>query len=284
MALFNNQATLYYNGNTINSNVVTGNLVEALSITKTAVTDDYSANDDITYVISITNTGTTALKCVTVRDNLGAYTFGTTTLYPLTYTADSVRYYLNGVLQTVAPTVAAGPPLVFSGITVPAGGNAMLIYEASVNEFAPFAAGSTITNTVEASRACVAAVSASETVRAKEYASLSIAKCISPETVTRNSDVTYTFIIQNTGNIAAEASENVAISDIFNPILSNLTVTFNGTEWTEGTNYTYNQLTGLFRTVEGQITVPAAAFEQSPTTGSWIVTPGVSILTVRGTI
>ena len=37
MAVFTNQATLTYNGNVINSNITTGEILEVLSATKTAV-------------------------------------------------------------------------------------------------------------------------------------------------------------------------------------------------------------------------------------------------------
>ena len=53
---------------------------------------------------------------------------------------------------------------------------------------------------------------------------------------------------------------------------------------TEGTDYTYDAVTGLFTTVPGRITVPAATFTQDPTTGVVTTTPGVSVLTVSGTI
>ena len=61
-------------------------------------------------------------------------------------------------------------------------------------------------------------------------------------------------------------------------------VTFNDTVWTENVNYTYAETTGVFETVPGQITVPAAIYTQDPATGEWIVEPGVSVLTVTGTI
>ena len=53
MATFTNQATLRYNGNVVNSNITTGELLEVLSATKTAVIDTYSQGSDITYVINI---------------------------------------------------------------------------------------------------------------------------------------------------------------------------------------------------------------------------------------
>lgn len=45
MASFTNFATLSYNGGTTNSNTVTGELLEALTVTKTAVVKNYAAND-----------------------------------------------------------------------------------------------------------------------------------------------------------------------------------------------------------------------------------------------
>ena len=68
-------------------------------------------------MIQIMNSGTVAFSGLTITDNLGEYTFGTGTLVPLDYVNGSVRYYINGVLQT-QPTATAGPPLVISGITV----------------------------------------------------------------------------------------------------------------------------------------------------------------------
>ena len=45
MASFTNMATLSYNGSQINSNVVTGELRDALTITKTAVSGGYRPGD-----------------------------------------------------------------------------------------------------------------------------------------------------------------------------------------------------------------------------------------------
>lgn len=284
MATFTNQATLSYNGNTTDSNIITGQLLEVLSATKTAVRDSYTSGDDVTYVISIINSGTTAFTGLTVTDNLGAYDFNGTQLTPLTYTADSIRYYINGELQS-APTVTAGPPLVISGISVPAGGNALIIYEADSNSFAPLASASTITNTATIDAAGLSTpLTVSETITAGNTADLTISKSLSPLTVTENGQLTYTFTIQNSGNTVAAATDNVVLTDNFDPILNPINVTFNGSAWTEGTNYTYDSTTGQFATIAGQITVPAATYTQDETTGAWRVTPGVSTLVVTGTV
>ena len=284
MASFTNQATLTYNGLVTNSNVASGELLEVLSAAKTAVIDNYAAGGTVTYILSLVNAGTTAFNGLTVTDSLGEYTAENLTLYPLRYVDGSLRYYINGTLQTTAPTVTAGPPLTITGINVPANGNVMLIYETAVTQFAPLSSESTITNSAVITGAGFTPLTASAIVTADPTPRLTISKSICPSTVTENGQITYTFILQNSGNTEATAADNAVVTDYFDPLLSNLSVTFNDAAWSEPTNYTYDTTTGLFSTVAGQITVPAATYTQDPTTGVWITNPGVSILTVSGTV
>ena len=102
--------------------------------------------------------------------------------------------------------------------------------------------------------------------------------------VVDNGRVTYTFTIANTGNTPVVATDNAVITDTFDPILTDLVVTFNGVTWVEGVDYTYNPATGQFSTVAGNVTVPAATYVQDPVTGIYAVTPGISTLVVTGTI
>ena len=113
---------------------------------------------------------------------------------------------------------------------------------------------------------------------------LTITKSVSPVPVTENGTLTYTFLIQNAGSAPADIGTDAVIVDTFNPLLSNLAVSFNGTAWAETTNYTYDETTGVFTTIAGQITVPAATYTQNPVTGVWTADPGVSTLVVKGTI
>lgn len=283
MATFTNQATLTYNGNVINSNITTGEIVEVLSATKNAVINRYSQGSEITYVINIVNSGTTAFSGITITDNLGEYTFGGTSLVPLEYVNESVRYYVNGVLQT-APVVTQGPPLVISGISVPAGGVATIIYVAETNEFAPLGIEDEIVNTAVISGAGVTDIIVTETVTTEAAANLTITKSLSPAVVTENGQITYTFTIQNTGNVPITIADTATITDTFDPALSGINVTFNGVTWSEGVNYTYSEATGEFATLPGQITVPAATYTRQPGTGAIVIEPGVSVLTVTGTV
>ena len=76
MASFTNVATLSYGGNQVSSNVVTGEIREVLTVSKTAVPAAYAVGDTITYVIYLINSGTAALTGLTVTDDLGGYAFG----------------------------------------------------------------------------------------------------------------------------------------------------------------------------------------------------------------
>lgn len=284
MATFQNQATLTYGGNVTTSNVVTGELQQAVSVAKYAVSDTYTQGEVLTYVISLVNSGTTPLTELTVTDNLGAYVLNGNDLVPLDYVADSLAYYVGGVLQPT-PVIAATDPLVVTGITVPAGGNAFLVYQARVNEFASPAQGGSVTNTVTVTgTALPAPITASETVTSDSEAFLTIGKSLNPTTVSEGDRLTYTFVIQNFGNTAVVTTDDAVVTDNFDPILSDLAVTFNGAVWTEGVQYTYDDTTGVFATIPANITVPAATYTQNPATGAWSVVPGVSTLVVVGTV
>ncbi len=284
MAIFTNQATLTYNGITTNSNVAFGEILEVLAATKTAVNGTYGPGDTVTYVVTLRNTGSTALTGLTITDDLGGYTFGAGTVYPLTYLADTALLFVDGVPQA-APTVTAGPPLRITGITVPAGGDLVLVYQARVNDFANTGADGTIENTATITGGGLTApITATETVASIQEPDLTITKSITPAQVVENDRVTYTFVIQNTGNAPLLATDNAVITDTFDPILTGLTVTFEGATWIPGTQYTYNEATGLFATLPGQLVVPAATYTQDPVTGAYTVTPGTATLIVTGTI
>ena len=283
MARFTNQAQIRYGDAVSNSNIAVGEILEVLSVTKTAVRNTYGQNDSVTYIVSIVNAGTVPFTGITVTDNLGAYTFGGNTLAPLTYIAGTAKYYVNGVVQAT-PAVTAGPPLVVAGLTIPANGNITLIYEAAVNRYAPLSVESSVVNTVTVSGNGITAVQAEETIQAESAPVLMITKSVSPVPVTENGTLTYTFLIQNIGNVAAEEATGVIVTDQFDPILSNLAVSFNGTAFSSPAGYTYNEATGAFSTVAGQVTVPAASFVQDAETGVWSISPGVSTLVITGTI
>lgn len=283
MAVFFNQATLTYNGGVANSNIVSGEIVEVVTATKTATPSTYRAGEVVTYIVTLLNGGASPVSGLTVTDDLGAYASGGQTLVPLDYIDGSARYFTNGVPQA-DPAVETQNGLVISGLDIPAGGNATLVYRARINGFAPLGAESEITNTATVTGSgIVTPVTASETITSEDSAELSITKSVTPSTVTENGRLTYTFVIENNGNTDAVATDDLVVTDTFDPILSALIVTFEGETWTEGENYTYNEQTGEFVTVAGQITVPAATYT-TDASGAVVITPGSVTLTVSGTV
>ena len=285
MATFFNQASLSYGGNIVNSNTTEAELLSGLGLTKTAITTSYGPGESIVYAITLSNMGNTAYNDLTIVDNLGSYTLpGGGNAVPLTYVDGSILYYLNGVLQA-APTVTATGDLQISGINLPANSTATFIYETEANEFAPVAAASDITNISSVDGGTgVGVLTATATVHVEEEPSLTIAKAVCPQVVTDNGQLTYTLIVQNLGNTPILATDGVIVSDVFNPILTGITVTLNGTALAEGTGYTYNAATGEFATTDGTVTVPAATYTQDATTGAITTTPGVAVITVTGTV
>ena len=237
MATFTNVATLSYNGTVVNSNVTTGEIQQTLAATKHSLATTYKQGDTLTYIVNIVNTGNTAFTNLTLTDNLGGYTYGAGTVYPLAYGGD-IRYYINGALQT-APAVTAG-----DGITEP--------------------------------------ITATETVNAASAPALDIEKSLSPTIVSENGQITYTFTVTNKGNTAVTQADDIVLRDVFNPILKNIGVTYNGTVLSN-TLYTYNEATGVFETTAGAIEVPAATFVTN-TDGTVSITPGTAVITVTGNI
>lgn len=284
MAIFTNRATLTYLGGAITSNTVTGEIREVISAAKQAAGTTYRVGDTVTYVISLQNTGSTAVSGLTVTDDLGTYAFGTGTVTPLSYSEGSLLYYVNGALQA-SPTVTAGNTLAVSGLAIPAGGNAVLVYRARVGETASPAAGGSIVNTATVTGGGIATpLTVSETVTAAGGAGLAIEKALNPTSVADGEQLTYTFTVRNYGNEEAAATEDLVLTDTFDPALSAISVTLNGTALQAGTDYTYDETSGAFATTAGLVTVPAATYTQNADTGVWSTAPGTAVLTVTGQI
>ena len=284
MAQFSNQAQLSYNNTVVNSNVVVGEILEVVSGSKTAAVSTYSADSTVTYAVSIVNSGSTAITNLTVTDDLGAYTQGGEIRTPLSYVDGSVKVFINGVLQP-APTVTANPTLVISGITLPANSNMVIVYSADVNDYAALGVDGSIVNTATVTgNGIPTSVTVTETVTPEQAPDLRITKSIEPVPVNENGVLTYRFTVDNYGNVAANATDNVVLTDLFDPILSGITVSLDGTAWTEGVQYNYDETTGQFSTVAGQITVPPATYTQDPVSGIWTTVPSTVVLTVSGTV
>ncbi len=284
MPEFFNQATLMYNGQSRVSNIVTGFIALPVSAAKNANKTTYTPGEEITYTISIVNSKDTPISEVEIADNLGSYTTSSGSLVtPLEYVPDSLRYFLNGVLQST-PMISTSPTLTVMCLTIPALSNAIIQYTAKVNNSAPLGMGQSIVNNATVSgNGITTPIVASETVFANEMPILEILKSLSPTIVPEGGNLSYTFVIQNFGPTPTDATTPVSVTDNFNPIILNPVVTLNGRTLIPNVDYSYNAATGAFTTLT-PITVPAASYTQDPTTGIVTVSPGTATLIVNGNL
>ena len=287
MATIENFATVSYTSGGVTetkvSNLAEIGLESAISFTKTTLGETYGEDEVITYILSMTNTSTSAITNVSITDDLGTFVFGTLELTPLTY-APPALLLIDGQdvsAQLTVDTATAGS-LVFSFPTLPAGATANIVYRAAVNEYAPLDVDAGITNTATlTSDSDCADGTASATITAVSAANVSVFKQMSPNPVICGDTVTYTIRIYNYGNIAAE---NVVLTDTFNPAPTNITVSRDGT-LLPANDYSY--VDGTLTVPAGTTTavsVPGATFVRDATTGIVTVTPGMIEYTITGTI
>lgn len=282
-----NQATLTYtygqNRGTAASNIATTMLQEPLTVSKSSLSSAYRPGDDVTYMITMNNNGSAPLSNVTVEDDLGTYSIaGPAEVTPLTYTGPAQLYINGAFVSELQPTQNANS-ITFTIQSLPAGANAMILYKASVNEYALAETGSVLTNTAEFSAAGMSEdLDASHTMDVLDYADVRIIKSMSPNPVTEGSVLTYIFTIYNYGNVDAS---DVVLSDTFTPAPSMISVTINGAP-VPASDYNYQN--GVFTLPASgssmDVTVPAAKFSQEPQSGKVTVSPGTTVIVVNGTI
>ncbi len=267
----------------VSSNIASTMMQGPLTGEKNILDRSYRANKELTYIVTVTNTGATALSDVTVRDNLGTYTLSNAnTVTPLTYTGPA-QLYINGVFSaSYVPTITADG-LTFTIPTLAAGATAMLIYQATVNENAPLATGSTIDNTISIQAGGLSEpLTDTASVPVEDYADVRITKVMTPNPVTDGDTLTNTFTINNYGNTPAT---NVTLIDTFSPAPNPITVTVDGAT-VSPSDYTYTNGTLTLPATASSytLTIPAADITQSATTGEVAVNPGVVTIVVSGTL
>lgn len=282
MATIINQANLTYTYGAVTANVLsnpaTTERTEAIAIEKRVLEDAYRAGSGLTYLLAVQNSGASPVMNLTVRDNLGAFTpaGAAAPVMPLTYTGPAALY-LDGVFsETLTPAVDASG-VTFTIPSIPAGSNALIVYAAQVNGYAPLEAGGEIANTATLT-VSTDPLTASATVPVDSYADVSIEKEMSPNPIGTGDTLTVTFTIENRGNVAATG---LVLTDDFPLSLSDVAVSVNGASITDFT-FADNTLT-LPASDQTALTVPAATFT-TDATGAVTITPGAMTVTVTGTI
>ena len=285
MAIIENFATVRYTSGGVTatrvSNIAQIDLNTSVTFTKSAIGTGYSDGATVTYIITVSNTSSTALSELSITDDLGTFAFGESTLTPLTYVGPAVLL-VDGQDASANLTVDPSNPasLVFTVPALAASTTANIIYTARINEFAPLELGSTVTNTAAlTSDSSCADGTATATVTVEPTADVSVLKQMSPNPVVCGDTVTYTIRVYNYGNSPAE---DVVLTDAFEPAPTDITVTRNGVALV-ATDYTYENGLLTVPSVGGD-TVPAATFTRDSVTGEVIVSPGIVEYVITGTV
>ncbi len=286
--IITNRAVVNYNFGSVSdtaiSNVTSTVLNGPLSIEKNSLTSNYRIGSLVTYLITVSNPSSNTTGAVTVTDNLGNFVLNGATVTPLTFVSPA-SLFINGVFISEINPVISANKITFTLNSIPAGSNAQIMYQARINDRAPLASGSSITNTSTVTFVCncpcETAVSDSHTIYADEFADLRITKSVCPNPVICGEELTYFIDVYNYGTIPAT---DVILTDTFTPPLTDIRVTINGVLIpAEDYDYIGGTLTLPNETGE-EIIVPAATFTLDNETGVVSVEPGHVQITVIGTI
>ncbi len=280
-------------------------LQTTLAVTKSTLQECYNVGDLLTYILTVTNQSSSMIPTVTLTDNLGSYTFlstsGPMTLTPLDYVGPTKYYYGSVYMGELSVTQTANG-ISFQLESLPAGTAAILVYTVKVNEFAGLAAGSSITNTISWTDACSEDIqTATCTIPVCVKPDIVIEKKMCPDPVVCGDTVTYTFTFLNYGN---EQAYCLQLTDQFTPAPT-ITAVYWENHPVSASMYTYSGglLTlpnaanlnnnilapadypaGTVGNPNCFLWVPPASYTQDPVTGEVTVTPGEAEVRVVGVL
>ncbi len=281
--IMNNSANITYRygglSDAANSNVATTQLAEnySLKAEKSTYNTNWRPSENLSFSIRIENDGSEPLFGVSMQDNLGGNTDRL-----LNYIAGSAKMLRNDTLTGIAPTNTAPLTLVIPDSLQP-GEVVVFTYVAKVRSDIDNTI-TEITNEVEvvgheiseSGTAVPVSPNPSVTIPKANYAEVRIEKSVDKENVSVGDRLTYTFKLENFGNIEAT---NVTVTDELPAKFSveSITSLTNGIETVfEATDYsldTNNKLI-LPTSTTKLISVPART-----TLGN-----GITTVTIVGTI
>ncbi len=283
MATINNSANITYKYGEITdgalSNIATTILAENVNLNaeKTSNNSAWRPSENLTYNIRVSNDGTDPLFGVSIQDNLGG---GTTN--SLIYVAESARMLRNDTLSTITPTSTSPLTLVIPDTLEP-GEVIIFTYVARVR--ADIATDiNEITNEVTvvghetSTTGTTVTVSPSPTltIPKADYADVRITKSVDKDNVSVGDALTYTFLLENSGNIEAT---NIVINDNLptNFTITGITSLTNGVTTTfETTDYSLNE--------QNKLILPTSTIKTISVPASTNLGSGTTIVKIVGTI
>lgn len=286
--IITNRATVNYNSGSATavaySNTTSTVLNGRLSIIKTSLSSAYRIGEELTYIVTVTNNGNDVARNVNVIDDLGTFNENQNDITPLDYVG-MAQLFINGKFSSLLDATVGNDSVIFEIESIPARGNAQIIYRTRVNEFACFSIGATVTNTAcaefDCSCPCEETACDSFTVTVDEYADLRVTKTACPNPVACGERLGYTIDIYNYGNTDAD---EIIITDVFDPALEDISVALNGeTLLSDKYRYVGGVLT-ISRATGSDITVPAATCSRDAETSRINIIPGKATVAVSGII
>lgn len=284
-----NKATLEYKSGDASksavSNTTSVDFHGPLEIVIHTLENHYQLNDELTYQIFVTNTGTKSVNNVKVYDNLSTYEF--TTAYfvtPLTYVGPAKHFKSDTTATELTADTSSADKVIFTIATLAAGDTALIEYKVKTNEYAPTSTGSKLNTIAKVEATDISAVTNTYELPIGSYADLLIEKSMSPDPVVDGNPLTYTFLLQNYGTLDATYT---VLKDTFTPVPQNITVTIEGTQ-IEPDFYSIDA-DGKFLypsalQTSANFIIPAATYVQDKETGVVTCTPGSRKVVIVGII
>lgn len=291
MTEFTNQAFVSYGENQVAvSNIVAGTLINPVSMAMHAGDHHYRTGEIIPIVITIRNRSSQTYEDMQVWDKRGQYTPAGAAenaegkVFPTEYVNGSLQLYINGERQP-GPQIRSAGYLLVMGLTIPPHSDIVLMYQMRVTAYAPVGGvDDRITSTawIEGD-GLLDTPTATETIYYDPSPLITVTKSVMPREVIRDQPMAYTFTIYNYGASVVNKEKPLILTDKFTPRLNITGVYVGHTALERNVGYTYDAM-GNFATKPNVLSVPAATFTYNAKTHLYSVMPGMTIVTVNGTI
>ncbi len=266
------------------SNTITTSLKESMEISKTSLGTNYYLNENITFLISLSNNSNSKINDLIIIDDLGSYypnkTEKNLKTTPLTYTGPSFLY-INGKFNSEITPKTNSDNITFNISSIPDKSHALIIYKTTVNDYAPLKARSQIKSTAKLTISNRSDIfESSNIITVSEKADVKIIKNLIPSTFSYGDDVTYDITLYNYGNSKAE---NIILEDNFqpSPMITNVKINHKEISFTD-----YSYINGLFTLPNYNshlvISIPPAQFIENTTSGKFSVIPGTTHISITG--